>query len=149
MRRRAIRCAAAPDFSFFDCDPMCDSMCDSAQPAIDRLDRLRKPLVVRSVVLIVSVCLLLVGLHAWSLLAARQAEIDNTGASTANMARALASHAERTIDLGDAILDEMTARAGPARRVAAEDAGLHARLAHIGSVTPQIQEWNSSSITGV
>ncbi|WP_123068483.1 hypothetical protein [Massilia aurea] len=86
-------------------------MPDSDQPAIDRLDRLRKPLVTRSVFLIVSVCLLLVGLHAWSLLASRQAEIDNTGTSTANMARALASHAERTIDLGDAILDEMTARA--------------------------------------
>ncbi|EKU81629.1 hypothetical protein ABIB42_002080 [Massilia sp. UYP32] len=82
-------------------------MCDSAQPAIDRLDRLRKPLV------------------------ARQAEIDNTGTSTTNMARALASHAERTIDLGDAILDEMTARAGAGATVAAEDAGLHARLAHI------------------
>jgi len=123
-------------------------MPDSAQPAIDRLDRLRKPLVARSVVLIVSVCLLLVGLHAWSLLASRQAEIDNTGTSTANMARALASHAERTIDLGDAILDEMVARAEGGETVGVPDAKLHARLVHVASVTPQIQELFIYGVSG-
>ncbi|MDY0962746.1 hypothetical protein [Massilia sp. CFBP9026] len=122
-------------------------MPDSDQPAIDRLDRLRKPLVTRSVFLIVSVCLLLVGLHAWSLLASRQAEIDNTGTSTANMARALASHAERTIDLGDAILDEMTARAEAGTTVSDEDSVLHARLAHIASVRPGSR--NCSSMTSM
>jgi len=114
-------------------------MPDFAQPAIDHLERLRKPLVKRSLVLIVSVCLLLVGLHVWSLLASRQAEIANTGTSTANMARALASHAERTIDLGDAILDEMVARA-ESGETRAPGAALHARLVRIASVTPQIQE---------
>ena len=115
-------------------------MPDSAQPAIDHLDRLRTPLVKRSIALIVSICLLLVGLHVWSLLASRQAEIDNTGTSTANMARALASHAERTIDLGDAILDEMVARAEGGETPGVPGAALHARLVHIASVTPQIQE---------
>ena len=114
-------------------------MPDFAQHAIDHLERLRKPLVKRSLVLIVSVCLLLVGLHVWSLLASRQAEIVNTGTSTANMARALASHAERTIDLGDAILDEMVTRA-ESGETGTPGAALHARLVHIASVTPQIQE---------
>jgi len=114
-------------------------MPDFAQHAIDHLEQLRKPLVKRSLVLIVSVCLLLVGLHVWSLLASRQAEIVNTGTSTANMARALASHAERTIDLGDAILDEMVTRA-ESGETGTPGAALHARLVHIASVTPQIQE---------
>lgn len=114
---------------------------DPAQhSAIERLARLRKPLVTRAIALIVTVCFLLVAFHAWSLLASREAEIASTGTSTANMARALASHAERTIALGDAILDEMVTRArgGEARK--AVDAPLHARLHHIASVTPQIQE---------
>lgn len=115
-------------------------MPDFAQPAIDRLDRLCKPLVVRSIILIVTVCLVLVALHVWSLLAARQAEIDNTGTSTANMARALASHAERSLALGEAILDEMVARAESGQAGGPADAELHARLGHIASVTPQIQE---------
>ena len=114
-------------------------MPDFAQHAIDHLEQLRKPLVKRSLVLIVSVCLLLVGLHVWSLLASRLAEIVNTGTSTANMARALASHAERTIDLGDAILDEMVTRA-ESGETGTPGAALHARLVHIASVTPQIQE---------
>jgi diguanylate cyclase (GGDEF)-like protein len=119
-------------------------MLDFSQSHIDRLDQLCRPMVKRTILLIGGISLLLVALHLWSLFAARQAEVDGTGVSTANMARALASHAERTIDLGDAVLDEMVERAengessaSPASETAHH---LHARLSHIATVTPQIQE---------
>lgn len=119
-------------------------MLDFSQSHIDRLDQLCRPMVKRTILLIGGISLLLIALHLWSLFAARQAEIDGTGVSTANMARALASHAERTVELGDAVLDEMVERAengesaGPPASGAAHH--LHARLTHIAAVTPQIQE---------
>ena len=119
-------------------------MLDFSQSHIDRLDQLCKPLVKRTIVLLVGICLLLVGLHLWSLWAARMSEIDSTGTSTANMARALASHAERTVALGDTVLDEMVERAEHGEvwgRFGVEGAAhLHTRLKHIAAVTPQIQE---------
>lgn len=115
-----------------------------SQSRIDRFDQLYKPMVKRTIILIAGISLLLVGLHLWSLWAARLAQIDSTGISTANMARALASHAERTVALGDTILDEMVERAEHGELAPRQsDTGgvyLHTRLAHIAAVTPQIQE---------
>ncbi|WP_312517760.1 diguanylate cyclase [Massilia sp.] len=119
-------------------------MLDFSQSHIDRLDQMCKPMVKRTITLIGGISLLLVCLHLWSLFAARQAEIDGTATSTANMARALASHAERTMELGDAVLDEMVERAENGELTANGEktpaVHLHARLTHIATVTPQIQE---------
>jgi len=119
-------------------------MLDFSQSHIDRLDELCKPMVKRTITLIAGISLLLVGLHLWSLWAARLSEIDSTGTSTANMARALASHAERTVELGDAVLDEMVERAENGELAGSQadalQVHLHKRLTHIASVTPQIQE---------
>jgi len=119
-------------------------MIDFSQSHIDRLDQMCKPMVKRTITLIGGISLLLVCLHLWSLFAARQAEIDGTATSTANMARALASHAERTIELGDAVLDEMVERTENGELAGSvhgtSTAHLHARLTHIATVTPQIQE---------
>jgi diguanylate cyclase (GGDEF)-like protein len=127
-------------------------MPEFSQSRIDRLDQLYKPMVKRTITLVVGISILLVSLHLWSLWAARLAEIDGTGTSTANMARALASHAERTVALGDAVLDEMVERAenneSAGRPEGALAAHLHTRLAHIAAVTPQIQELFIYSASG-
>jgi len=107
---------------------------------MQRLDQMRKPLVVRSIALLVTFCLLLVGLHSWSLWSARQHQIEQTGINTANMARALASQAESSIKLGDAALAEIVERyehdglEGPAGE------RMHARLQAIVRHTPELQE---------
>lgn len=115
-------------------------MSDSAHITIDRLDQLCKPMVIRSLAMIASICVVLVGLHVWSLWASRIGELDSTGTSTANMARALASHAERSIGVADAILDEMVDRADGGKLETVPEAQLHRRLARIAAATPEIQE---------
>lgn len=74
------------------------------------LEPLRKPLMSRYVAFICTICVVLVGLNASSLVASYRAAIEDSGVSTANMARALASHAERSIKIGDAVLGEMVER---------------------------------------
>ena len=107
---------------------------------LQRLDQMRQPLVMRSIVLLVAFCLLLVGLHVWSLWAARQHQLEQTAINTANMARALASQAESSIKLGDAALAEIVERyehdglEGPAGE------RMHARLQAIIKHTPELQE---------
>ena len=78
---------------------------------LQRLDQQRKPIMMRSVLLMTVFCLMLVVLHAWSLWASRQGELEQTAVSTANMARALASHAERSLNSADAVLAELVERA--------------------------------------
>ena len=107
---------------------------------LQRLDQQRKPMMMRSVLLMTAFCLLLVGLHAWSLWASRQGELEQTAVSTANMARALASHAERSLSSADAVLAELVERAqedGPDRL---DSARMHARMAHITGDSAEIQE---------
>lgn len=107
---------------------------------LQRLDQMRQPLIVRSIVLLVAFCLLLISLHGWSLWSARQHQIEQTGINTANMARALASQAESSIKLGDAALAEIVERyehdglEGPA------ETRMHARLETIVRHTPELQE---------
>jgi diguanylate cyclase (GGDEF)-like protein len=70
----------------------------------------RRPLVALVVGLLMLFCLLLAGLQGWSAWHAYQAQLEDSRVVTANMARALASHAETSIRLGDAVLSEMVER---------------------------------------
>ncbi|MBW8900661.1 MAG: hypothetical protein JF619_21650, partial [Massilia sp.] len=70
----------------------------------------RRPLAAPVVWLLVSFCLLLAGLHGWSAWHAYHVQMEDSRIVTANMVRALASHAETSIRLGDAVLSEMVDR---------------------------------------
>ena len=98
---------------------------------LQRLDQQRQPIMLRSILLMAGFCLMLVSLHAWSLWASRQGELQETAVSTANMARALASHAERSLNTADAVLAELVERAredGPGRL---DGERMHARMEQI------------------
>jgi len=112
----------------------------SPPSSIDRLDKLRRPVIFRAIALIVVFCLLLLGVHVSSIVAAYQGQLDDTSVSTDNMARALASHAERTILIGGTVLSEMVERAEYEQLDGKETARLHARLQAVASSTPEIQE---------
>jgi len=73
-------------------------------------DGQRRPLVALAVGLLACFCLLLGGLQGWSAWHAYEAEREDSRVATANMARALATHAETSIRLGDAVLTEMVER---------------------------------------
>ncbi len=107
---------------------------------LHRLDQLRKPMVTRAILLLVGFCLFLIGLHAWSLWASRQHQLEQTAISTANMARALASQAEASIKIGDAALAEIVERAEHDGVEGAAGERLHARLQAIARHTPELQE---------
>jgi diguanylate cyclase (GGDEF)-like protein len=113
---------------------------DTTTDRLARLDRLRQPMLVRSIVLLAGFCALLVCLHGWSLWASRAHQIEQTGISTANMARALASHAERSIKIGGAILAEIVERAEHDPLDGASGARMHARMQEIVAHTPELQE---------
>jgi diguanylate cyclase (GGDEF)-like protein len=113
---------------------------DNADHRLQRLDQMRKPLVMRSIVLLVGFCLFLIGLHGWSLWTARQHQIEQTGVNTANMARALASQAESSIKLGDAALTEIVERYQHDGLEEAAAVRLNARLRQIVDHTPELQE---------
>jgi len=109
-------------------------------PVFRHLDQIRKPLVVRAIGLVLGFCILLLALHLSSQLTSRQGQLDDTATSTANMARALASHAERSIKMGETILGEMVERAEYEQFDESETARLHARLQAVAAATPEIQE---------
>jgi diguanylate cyclase (GGDEF)-like protein len=109
-------------------------------PTIDRLDLLKRPVILRAIALILSFCLLLLGVHVTSIVAAHRGQLQDTATNTANMARVLASHAERTIKMGEAVLGEMVERAEYERFDSKETARLHARLQAVADTTPEIQE---------
>nr|WP_314541151.1 diguanylate cyclase [uncultured Massilia sp.] len=107
---------------------------------LERLDRLRRPILVRSIVLLAGFCALLIGLHGWSLWASRQHQLKETGISTENMARALASHAERSIKVGGAILAEIVERGEHDSLDGASGERIHARMQTMVAHTPELQE---------
>jgi diguanylate cyclase (GGDEF)-like protein len=83
---------------------------DRAGPALPALDGPRRPLVALTVTLLSCFCLLLAGLQGWSAWHAYRTRLEDSRVATANMTRALASHAETSIKLGDAVLAEMVER---------------------------------------
>jgi len=107
---------------------------------LQRLDQQRKPIMMRSVLLMTVFCLMLVVLHAWSLWASRQGELEQTAISTANMARALASHAERSLNSADAVLAELVERAEEDGTGRLDSARMHARMVRITGESAEIQE---------
>ena len=112
----------------------------SNQSAIHRLEQLRTPVIWRAIALIACFSILLAGLLVSSQMASHQGELADTATSTANMARALASHAERSIMMADAVLGELVERAefAPVEGAAADR--LHARMQAIARSTPGIRE---------
>jgi len=124
----------------FHCARLMPFSKDNADHRLQRLDQMRKPLVTRSIVLLVGFCLFLVGLHAWSLWTARRHQLEQTAVNTANMARALASQAESSIKLGDAALVELVERYQHDGLEGAAGERLNARLRQIVAHTPELQE---------
>jgi diguanylate cyclase (GGDEF)-like protein len=83
---------------------------EPADPALPVPDGSRRPLATLAIVLLSCFCVLLAALQAWSAWRAYRTELDDSRVTTANMARALTSHAETSIKLGDAVLAEMVER---------------------------------------
>jgi diguanylate cyclase (GGDEF)-like protein len=83
---------------------------ERAGPALPVLEGPHRPLVALAVGLLSCFCLLLAGLAAWSAWHAYRTQLENSRVATANISRALASHAETSIKLGDAVLAEMVER---------------------------------------
>jgi diguanylate cyclase (GGDEF)-like protein len=80
------------------------------QPSLAKLKQQRRPVVALALALLACFCLALVGVQVWSVMHARDAALRDSGVATANMARALASHAQTSIKLGDAVLSEIAER---------------------------------------
>lgn len=113
---------------------------DSNVPRLQKLDRQRRPMVMRSIFLMVVFCMMLVGLHGWSLWMAREGQLADSATSTANMARALASHAERSLHIADSVLAEIVERVDQDGTGAPGVARLHARMARIAATSAEIRE---------
>ncbi|RYF35633.1 MAG: diguanylate cyclase, partial [Cytophagaceae bacterium] len=94
----------------------------------------------RSTVLLICFCLMLVGLHAWSLWISRQGELSDSATSTANMARALASHAERSLNIANSTLDDVVERINQDGLDHFDIKRMHTRMAHIATNSAEIQE---------
>ena len=112
----------------------------SNSPHLARLDEQRKPMVMRTVLFLACFCLMLAGLHAWSLWNARVGELNDSAISTANMARALASHAEGSLNIADSVLAQLVEQVeqdGPPRM---DWERMHAHMARITRDRPEIQE---------
>ena len=90
-----------------------------------------RPLARLAVALVSCFCLLLACLQGWSAWRAYRAELADSRIATANMARALASHAQTSIKLGDAALAEMIERIEHDGMGVAATARLTARLRDI------------------
>ena len=107
---------------------------------LQHLDAQRTPMALRSIILMTCFCLLLVGLHGWSLWTSRQGELQENAISTANMARALASHAERSLNVADAVLAELVERAQEDGLDRLDGERMHERMAAIARRSVEIQE---------
>ncbi|MDQ1923087.1 sensor domain-containing diguanylate cyclase [Massilia pseudoviolaceinigra] len=68
------------------------------------LDGKKRPLIAIAASFLLVVCISLVAVQGWSIYSARETQLAQSAAATANMARALADHADSTIELVDTIL---------------------------------------------
>jgi diguanylate cyclase (GGDEF)-like protein len=87
-----------------------DQGSDPAAPGLSALDGQSRPLVGPAIALLTCFFLLLAALQGWSAWHAYRTELEDSRVATANMVRALASHAETSIKLGDAVLAEIVER---------------------------------------
>ncbi|QJD98964.1 diguanylate cyclase [Massilia forsythiae] len=116
-------------------------MTPSSAPRLNHLNKIRRPVIGRSIALLVGFCALLIGIHGWSLWTARQGQLEQSAASTSNMARALAAQAETSLKIADAILGETVERIESDERDGldgAEKQRLHRRFMNIEASTAEI-----------
>ena len=71
---------------------------------VAELDGKKRPLIAIAASFLFFVCISLVAVQGWSIYSARETQLAQSAASTANMARAVADHADSTIELVDTIL---------------------------------------------
>ncbi|CUI08714.1 probable two-component response regulator [Janthinobacterium sp. CG23_2] len=71
---------------------------------VTELDGKKRPLITIAASFLLVVCISLVAVQGWSIYSARETQLAQSAAATANMARALADHADSTIELVDIIL---------------------------------------------
>jgi len=102
------------------------------------LSQPRNPLVGRSIALLACFFAVLLGMHGWSLWTARQAQLGETAASTSNMALALATQAETSFKVADAVLAETVERVERDGVDGAAGQRLHQRLVHIASHSAEV-----------
>jgi diguanylate cyclase (GGDEF)-like protein len=107
-------------------------------PRLKRLNQLRRPVIGRSIVFLTCFCALLLGIHGWSLWAAHQGQLDETAASTSNMARALAAQAETSFKIADAILAETVERVEHDGAEGAAGHRLHERFLYIAAHSAEV-----------
>jgi diguanylate cyclase (GGDEF)-like protein len=110
----------------------------SSAPRLNHLNKLRRPVIGRSIVFLVGFCALLLGIHGWSLWAARQGQLEESAASTSNMARALAAQAETSFKIADAILAETVERVEHDGVEGAAGDRLHERFLHIAGHSTEV-----------
>jgi diguanylate cyclase (GGDEF)-like protein len=115
----------------------------------------RSPLVARSIALLACFCAVLLGIHGWSLWTAHQGQLDETAASTSNMALALAAQAETSFKIADAVLAESVERVERDGVQGAAGQRLHQRFVHIATHSAEVHglfvygpggEWQVTSL---
>jgi diguanylate cyclase (GGDEF)-like protein len=92
----------------------------------------------RSIALLAAFCVLLLGIHGWSLWAAHEGQLEEASASTANMALALAAQAETSFKVADAALAETVERVEHDGVEGAAGRRLHERLLHIAAHSAEV-----------
>jgi diguanylate cyclase (GGDEF)-like protein len=129
----------------------------SSAPRLKHLNKNRSPLVGRSIALLACFCAVLLGIHGWSLWTARQGQLEETAASTSNMALALAAQAETSFKIADAVLAETVERVEHDGVEGAAGERLHRRLMHVAEHSAEVHglfvygpggEWQVTSLAG-
>ncbi len=92
----------------------------------------------RTIALLAAFCALLLVMHGWGMWAAREDQLDETAASTANMARALAAQAETSFKVADAILAETVERVEHDGVEGAAGERLRQRFLHIAAHSAEV-----------
>ncbi len=107
-------------------------------PAIGAPASPRRSVTGLAMVFLALVCLSLLAVDGWNSYSARKADLANANLSTVNMARALADHAEASLDLVDTILFGLVERVQNGE-MAAEPIRLHGYLGEMVRKTPVLQ----------
>src|SRR5438067_8249773 len=110
----------------------------SSAPRLNQLNQMRRPVVGRSIVFLACFCVLLLAIHGWSMWTARQGQLEETAASTSNMALALAAQAETSFKVADAVLADTVERVEHDGVTGAAGERLHQRLMHIAANSAEV-----------
>ncbi len=111
----------------------------SSAPRLKHLNKLRRPVIGRLIVFLACFCALLLGIQGWSLWASHQGQLEESTASTSNMARALAAQAQTSFKVADAILAETVERVEHDGVAGAAGDRLHERFLHIAGQSAEVQ----------